>query len=61
LDGYAFHSSRARWQRDRQRQNDLVDAGWTVLRFTTDDLRTRPTSAVALVARALLGAASRTS
>lgn len=34
VDGWAFHVSPAAFQRDRARQNRLVAAGWTVLRFT---------------------------
>jgi hypothetical protein len=42
IDGRAFHSDPDRFQRDRTRQNRLVAAGWTVLRFTWADLRDRP-------------------
>lgn len=42
IDGWAYHSDRERFQRDRTRQNRLVAAGWTVLRFTWDDLTRRP-------------------
>jgi hypothetical protein len=37
IDGRAFHS-RERFAQDRRRQNDLVAAGWTIIRFTWDDL-----------------------
>ena len=33
-DGFAFHSSRRQFQRDRERQNLLVVAGWLPLRYT---------------------------
>ena len=46
LDGYAFHSARTLWARDLARQNYLVRLGWTILRFTWDDI-TRRGSAVA--------------
>ena len=42
IDGFAFHSDPERFQRDRTRQNRLVGAGWTVLRFTWRDLPDRP-------------------
>jgi very-short-patch-repair endonuclease len=42
IDGRAFHSDARAFQRDRHRQNDLVGAGWTVLRFTWSDLVDRP-------------------
>jgi Transcriptional regulator, AbiEi antitoxin/Protein of unknown function (DUF559) len=34
VDGFAAHSSVDAFRRDRTRQNELVAAGWTVLRFT---------------------------
>jgi len=42
VDGWAWHTDRKRFQRDRDRQNALVQAGWTVLRFTWRDLVDRP-------------------
>ena len=38
VDGYASHSSTRAFQYDRRRQNALVVAGWTMLRFTWDDV-----------------------
>lgn len=43
VDGFAHHSSPDAFQRDRTRQNRLVALGWTVLRFTWDDVVHRPT------------------
>ncbi|MFD4184109.1 DUF559 domain-containing protein [Rhodococcus sp. NPDC058514] len=41
VDGWAWHRDAARFNRDAERQNILVNAGWHVLRFTwhrlTDD------------------------
>lgn len=54
-DGRAVHERPDVYARDRQRQNELVRAGWTVLRFTAADLR-RGTSAV--VAQVLACAAA---
>jgi very-short-patch-repair endonuclease len=34
LDGYQYHSDLGAFEADRIRQNDLVLAGWTVIRFT---------------------------
>lgn len=42
VDGHAWHSSVGRFQRDRTRQNAMVNEGWTVLRFTWDDITHRP-------------------
>lgn len=53
VDGYGPHSSREAFQDDRARQNVLVLAGWTVLRFTWADLRDRPDAVAAAVRRAL--------
>jgi len=46
VDGFAHHSSPEAFQRDRTRQNQLVSLGWTVLRFTWDDVVRRPTQVV---------------
>jgi very-short-patch-repair endonuclease len=54
VDGWAWHTDPERFRRDRQRQNALVLAGWTVLRFTWHDLTHRPTEMIAEV-RAALG------
>ena len=59
IDGWAFHSDHERFQRDRTRQNRLVAAGWTVLRFTWSDLHDRPDSFVSAVRNALKIAVSR--
>lgn len=39
LDGYASHSSREAFVRDRHRQNELVTQGWVPLRFADSDVR----------------------
>jgi very-short-patch-repair endonuclease len=53
LDGWAHHSDPVRFQHDRTRQNRLVAAGWTVLRFTWRDLVERPADVVAEIGAAL--------
>lgn len=52
-DGFAFHSDRASYRRDRERLNALERLGWRVLRFTWEDVRTRPPHVVATVAACL--------
>jgi very-short-patch-repair endonuclease len=42
LDGRAFHSDAEAFERDRERQNQLVLRGWTVLRFTWKQLLEEP-------------------
>jgi hypothetical protein len=49
-DGFAFHSDRARYRSDRRRLNALQLAGWTVLRFSWEDVIGDPDYVVASVA-----------
>lgn len=39
LDGYATHSSREAFIKDRHRQNYVVSQGWSPLRFSDSDVR----------------------
>ena len=52
VDGFEFHRGRAVFDADRVRQNDLVAAGWTVLRFTSNST---PDEIIAAVRRILFG------
>lgn len=51
IDGFAYHASSDRFTADRTRQNLLVSAGWTVLRFSWQDLTDRPHTLVEAVSR----------
>jgi len=42
VDGRSAHSGRTAFERDRRRQNALVLAGWTVLRFTWHQITATP-------------------
>ncbi len=53
IDGRAWHVDRDQFQRDRERQNALVNAGWTVLRFTWEDVTEAPDRMIAEVKAAL--------
>jgi very-short-patch-repair endonuclease len=53
VDGWASHGSRAAFQADRDRQNRLATAGWTVLRFTWHDVVRRPPTVAAHIAELL--------
>ncbi|HEY3894019.1 MAG TPA: DUF559 domain-containing protein [Pseudonocardiaceae bacterium] len=53
IDGWAWHSDVTRFSHDRRRQNALVLAGWTVLRFTWHDLTARPEAVIAQITAAL--------
>jgi very-short-patch-repair endonuclease len=59
VDGYATHSDRQAFQRDRSRQNQLVAAGYTVLRFTWRDVAERPQHVVSTIRAALDRSAAR--
>jgi very-short-patch-repair endonuclease len=58
VDGWAYHVSPARFQHDRARQNRLVAAGWTVLRFTWRDLTDRPDRVIAALCEVVGGRSS---
>lgn len=47
VDGWAWHVDVERFKADRRRQNRLVAAGWTVLRYTWHDLTQRPAEVLA--------------
>jgi len=53
MDGYAFHRTRAAFERDRRRDADLAAAGYRVVRITWRQLRTEPEAVVARLAAAL--------
>ena len=56
LDGYAFHNTTRAFQRDRDRTNELLEAGYAVRRFTHADVARRPAHVAANIARALADA-----
>jgi very-short-patch-repair endonuclease len=53
VDGWAFHTDRAAFQRDRVRQNRISLHGWQVLRFTWLDLTEQPARVVAEIKSAI--------
>ncbi len=55
VDGRAWHTDHRRFRHDRTRQNRLVDAGWTVLRFTWEDLTAHRTTTADFLQRAIFG------
>ncbi len=59
VDGRAFHTDRRTFQRDRSRQNRLMNAGWTVLRYTWEDVTQRPEHVVNQILAACSRAESR--
>jgi len=61
LDGRAFHTDATAFQRDRLRQNALVNAGFTILRFTVPDVIDRPRHVLGVINDALAQANLRSS
>ena len=53
IDGLAHHSGPEDFQNDRVRQNSIMLLGWTVLRFTWQDLIENPERVIAEVRRAI--------
>lgn len=53
IDGAAFHSSPKQIADDGSRQNLLVQAGWTPLRFTYNDMTERPAACAQSVKQTL--------
>lgn len=49
IDGYAYHSSRDQFRADRRRANRLVQQGYSLLRFSYEDVMSRPDRLVAIV------------
>lgn len=41
-DGRAAHTELSAFDRDRERHNELIAAGWTLLRFVARDVLWRP-------------------
>lgn len=54
VDGFAFHGGREAFQQDRERQNLLAQAGYTVLRFTWEDLTENPDQVITRVRKTIL-------
>jgi very-short-patch-repair endonuclease len=58
VDGFAFHSSRTAFERDRARDADLTARGFRVIRVTWRQLQREPHAVVATLAAALARAAA---
>jgi very-short-patch-repair endonuclease len=53
VDGHAFHAHRAAFERDRERDQALVAAGYRVIRVTWRQLEREPLAVLARIAQAL--------
>ncbi len=53
VDGYRFHSSRYRFERDRRKDNDLRRAGIEVMRIVAREIKERSYALIADVTRSL--------
>lgn len=58
VDGLAKYAESGELQREKERQNRLVAAGYTILRFTWADITQRPDQTAAQVRRALRAGAA---
>jgi len=52
-EGFRFHSGRKEWRRDLERHNVLTELGWTVLRFTWEDVSQRQDAVIRRIREAL--------
>jgi hypothetical protein len=53
IDGLRFHGGPDDWRADLKRQNVVMSRGYRVLRFTADDIRSRPDQVNATIRTAL--------
>jgi very-short-patch-repair endonuclease len=53
VDSWTDHGTREAFETDRARQNELVELGWKVVRFTWLQLTTQPVDVAITVATAL--------
>jgi very-short-patch-repair endonuclease len=53
VDGFAYHSDRSTFERDRLRGNMLLAAGWQILHTTAGESRRTPQALVGVVLEAL--------
>jgi very-short-patch-repair endonuclease len=53
VDGFAFHSSRPKFERDRERDAALTARGLRVVRVTWRAIEQRPETTIALISRSL--------
>src|SRR3954452_12856428 len=42
LDGFVVHSQKSNFNNDRFRGNDLINDGWTLIRFSTENITGSP-------------------
>jgi very-short-patch-repair endonuclease/predicted transcriptional regulator of viral defense system len=54
VDGYRYHRTRARFERDRRKDGQLLRAGYRVLRITWRQLTREPETVIATIAAALV-------
>jgi very-short-patch-repair endonuclease len=59
VDGYRWHSGRARWEHDLRRRNALTTRGWRVIHVTSSDLANRPQHIIRMIANAMDGGRKR--
>ena len=55
VDGYRYHRTRAKFERDRLKDGQLLAAGYRVLRVTWRQLTREPERVIATIAAAIVG------
>jgi very-short-patch-repair endonuclease len=53
VDGYTYHRHRAAFERDRRRDQQLIAAGYRIIRVTWIQLRDHPIAVITTIAQAL--------
>ena len=61
VDGYAFHSTRRSFERDRRRDAELTSRGYRVIRLTWRQITAEPEVVIAQLAPSLLARSSTVS
>ena len=61
IEGFGVHGQQIRWQQDMDRENELTELGWQVLRFSKQDLTKRPDRVASRILACLEIARSRQS
>ena len=52
-DSFRWHTSRAAWERELQRRNDMQKLGWLIIHVTRKDIGERPDEVVGNIRAAL--------
>src|SRR5262249_58539007 len=59
VDGHGSHATRRQRRDDNQRAADIEDAGWTIRRFTYEQVTSEPHKVAATIRRAIANSKNR--